>query len=213
MSTQNAESHVSQSSATPEQTACATALGRELGHLKSTWWCFFLLGILLATCGTVALVFPQLTILTNFAAVVVLGAVLLVGGVATIITSFWAGKWSGTLLQLLVGILYIMAGFVITEQPLKAAVTLTFFLAAFFIVVGAFRTVAAFVMRFPHWGWAALNGVITFLIGVIIFRHFPDAPLWVIGVLVGVEMLFYGWTWIMMALALRGMAKDSAALA
>jgi uncharacterized membrane protein HdeD (DUF308 family) len=178
-------------------------LERELGHLKSTWWCFLVLGILLVLCGTAALVFPALTILTSFAVVVILGIALLVGGVATIITSFWAGKWSGTLLQLLVGILYVVAGFVITDTPVASAVTLTAFAAAFFIVVGAFRTLAAFVVRFPHWGWAALNGVITFLLGVIIYRHFPQSALWVIGVLVGVEMLLHGWMWIMLSLALR----------
>ena len=59
-------------------------------------------------------------------------------------------------------------------------------------MVGAFRTVAAFFVRFPHWGWAALNGVITFLLGVIIYRHFPESALWLIGVLVGVEMLLHG---------------------
>jgi uncharacterized membrane protein HdeD (DUF308 family) len=185
------------------ETSAVKPLERELGHLKSTWWCFFLLGILLVLCGTAALVFPALTVLTSFAVVVILGIALLVGGVATIITSFWVGKWSGTLLQLLVGILYVVAGFVITDTPVASAMTLTVFAAAFFIVVGAFRTLAAFVVRFPHWGWAALNGVITFLLGVIIYRHFPQSALWVIGVLVGVEMLFHGWMWIMLSLALR----------
>jgi len=191
----------------------AVAVGsveKELGHLRSFWFCFLLMGILLAVCGTVALVFPALTILTSFAAMVILGVSLIVAGLSTIITSFWAGKWGGTLLQLLVGILYIVAGMVITDTPVRSAVAMTAFVAAFFIVVGAFRTLAAFTMRFPNWGWAVLNGVITFLIGVTIYRHFPESSLWVIGVLVGVELLLNGWTWIMLALAIRSVPAKPA---
>ncbi len=185
-------------------------LGRELGHLKSSWWCLLLMGVLLVVCGAAALIFPTLTVLTSFASVVILGVALLVAGIATIITSFWAGKWSATLLHLLVGILYVVAGFVITDTPAASAVTLTAFAAALFIVVGAFRTLAAFIVRFPQWGWAALNGVVTFLLGVIIYRHFPQSALWVIGVLVGVEMLFHGWTWIMLSLAIRNLSPRTA---
>jgi len=189
-----------------QTTATGTAVGsvqQELGHLKSSWLCFLMMGILLAVCGTVALVFPALTVLTSFAAVVILGVSLVIAGVSTLLTCFWAGKWSGTMLQLLVGILYVVSGMVIADTPVRSAVALTGFMAAFFIIVGAFRTVAAFATRFPNWGWAVLNGVITFLIGVIIYRHFPESALWVIGALVGVELLFNGWTWIMLALAVR----------
>jgi uncharacterized membrane protein HdeD (DUF308 family) len=178
-------------------------LERELGHLRSSWWCLFLVGLLLMVCGTVALVVPALTVLTSFATVVVLGVALLVAGIVTIITSFWAGKWSATLLHLLVGILYVVAGFVIADTPVTAALMLTAFAAALFILVGVYRTLAAFIIRFPQWGWAVLNGVITFLLGVVIYRHFPQSALWLIGVLVGVELLFHGWSWIMLSLAVR----------
>jgi uncharacterized membrane protein HdeD (DUF308 family) len=76
-------------------------------------------------------------------------------------------------------------------------------LAAFFIVAGLFRIAAALVVRFPRWGWALLNGVVTLMLGVIIYKRFPGDALWVIGILVGVEMLFHGWTWIMLSLAIR----------
>jgi uncharacterized membrane protein HdeD (DUF308 family) len=195
------------------ETPAVTPLEQELGHLKSSWCWFFWFGILLVLCGTAALVFPALTLLFSIAAVAILGVVLLVAGVATIVHSFWAGKWSGTLLQLLVGILYIVAGFTITDRPIVSTVTMTAFVAAFFIVVGAFRTLAAFIVRFPRWGWAALNGVVTFLLGVIIYRHFPESAIWVIGVLVGVEMLFHGWMWIMLGLALRNLPDRTPAAA
>src|SRR5262245_48253727 len=187
----------------------AGSLRQEFRHLRASWWWFLLLGILLAVCGTAALIFPALTVLTSFAVVVILGVALMIAGLATIIASFWAGKWSGLLVQLLVGILYLVAGFSMTESPGKSAAILTLFLASLFIVAGAFRTVAALVVRFPHWGWALLNGVVTLLCGLIIYRHFPEAALWVIGVLVGLEMLFHGWMWIMLSLAIRSIPDEA----
>ncbi len=161
------------------------------------------LGILLVVCGTTAVVFP---VITSVAAVNVLAVVLMIAGIATIIGSFWTGKWSGTLVHLLVGILYLAGGYLITERPLVTILMVTIFLAVSFMVIGAFRIVAALVVRFPQWGWALLNGTVTFLAGLIIFRLLRQEPvsaLWVIGLLVGLELLLNGWTWMMLALALR----------
>ncbi len=182
---------------------CGDQLRQEFKHLKSKWIWLFLFGILLVVCGTAAIVSPTLTRLTTLAVPVLLGLVLIIAGVTTLINSFWAGKWSGTLVQWLVGILYIVAGFAITEKPLQAAAAMTLFVAALFIVMGIFRVLAALTIRFPHWGWALLNGTITFVLGVIIFRHFTESALWVLGLLIGLEMLFNGWTWIMISLAVK----------
>ena len=155
------------------------------------------------------MIFPALTVLTSFAAVVVLGVVLMVAGIATIITSFWAGKWSGMLVQLLVGILYLVVGFMITDKPLQVGVAMTLFIAAFCIVAGVFRVVAALTVRYPYWGWSLLNGMITFLLGVVIYRQFPESAIWVLGLLVGLEMLFHGWTWIMLSLAIKKIPAEA----
>jgi len=98
----------------------------------------------------------------------------------------------------------------ITEKPLQSAVTLTAFLAAFFIVAGSFRILAAMVIRFPYWGWSLLNGIVTFLLGVIIYRHFPACALWILGLLVGLELLLHGWTWITLSLAIRKIPANAA---
>ena len=187
----------------------AAQLHQEFRHLRSSWWWFLLLGILLAVSGAAALIFPALTVVTSFASVVILGITLMVAGMATIVASFWAGRWSGLLVQLLVGILYLVAGIAIAEAPGKSAAMLTLFLASMFIVAGAFRAVAALVVRYPHWGWSLLNGVITLLCGVVIYRHFPESALWVIGVLVGVDMILQGWTWIMLSLAIRSIPVEA----
>jgi uncharacterized membrane protein HdeD (DUF308 family) len=55
-----------------------------------------------------------------------------------------------------------------------------------------------------------LNGVVTMLMGIIIYRHLPDSAFWVVGLLVGLEMLFSGWTWVMLALAIRAIPEKTA---
>lgn len=178
-------------------------LRHELHHLREHWWWLTLLGVMLVVFGTAAIVVPTLTVVTTLAAVIMLGIGLMISGVAIIVAAFWTGRWSGFLLQMLVGLLYLVGGFAITAAPGEGAIAATLVLASFFIVLGSFRLVAALTFRFPQWGWVLLNGAVTLLLGVIIFRHFPSSAPWVIGLLVGVEMLFYGWTWIMLSLALR----------
>lgn len=188
------------------KTSCC--LGHELGHLRSHWWWLTLYGVLLIICGSVAIGFP---VISSRAAVAVLSAVLLVAGIATIISAFWTGKWSGMLVNLLVGLLYLGAGVVAVDHPMITVVILTLYLAILFMVVGAFRTVSALVVRYPQWGWSLLNGIVTFLLGLIIYRQWPLASLWVIGLLVGIEMLFHGWTWFMLSLAIRNLPGEKAA--
>jgi uncharacterized membrane protein HdeD (DUF308 family) len=188
-----------------------TEVKHELQHLRSSWLWFFLLGIVLIVGGTIAISFPAIT---SLAAITVLGAVLLVSGIATIISAFWAGKWSGMVVQLLVGFLYIGGGMVVTHHKLITVVVMTVFIAVAFMVLGAFRAVTAMIVRFPYWGWALLNGTITFLMGLVIYRLLEQVPrnsLWVIGLLVGVEMLLNGWTWIMLATAIRRIPEEAAA--
>jgi uncharacterized membrane protein HdeD (DUF308 family) len=177
-----------------------TLFGQSLARAREYWWVFLVLGILLSVGGIVAIAYP---FFSSVAAVLVLGAILIVGGVLTILGAFWAGKWSSQLLQLLVGILYVMAGMAIRDAPAESIAVLTLFTAAFLIVVGAFRMVASLVERFPQWGWVLLNGVVTLLLGLIIYDSFPSSALWLIGLLLGLDLLFNGWSWVMLAIFLR----------
>jgi uncharacterized membrane protein HdeD (DUF308 family) len=173
-------------------------------RMQKHWWLFLLLGFLLVLGGIVAIAYP---FVSSVGAVLVIGVVLIVSGIFTIIGAFWAGKWSALLLQLLVGVLYVMAGMAIRDAPVESTALLTMFIAAFFIVVGVFRIIVSLLERFPQWGWALLNGVITLLAGVIIYDSFPASALWVIGLLVGLELLFNGWTWIMLSAVIRNLPE------
>lgn len=178
---------------------------QSIAHTRGYWWVFLLLGALLVVGGVVALSYP---FFATEAAVLVFGVVLIVCGVFTVLGAFWAGKLSSLMLQLLVGILYVVAGMAIRDSPIEATAVLTLFTAAFFIVVGSFRVVVSVIERFPQWGWVLVNGIITFLLGVIIYDTYPSSALWLIGLLLGIDLLFNGWSWIMLAFFLKAMPED-----
>lgn len=180
------------------------AVRHELHHLASEWWWFLVLGVLLMVSGVAALTYP---FLASVATVTVLGVALLLSGIATIVASFWAGRWSATLLQLLVGIFYAVVGFMVMDAPVTATVSLTLVVAAMFIIIGILRSVAALTIRFPQWGWALLSGALTTLVGLVIYKNLPETALWAIGTLVGINLLFDGWYWVMLSLAVRRLAR------
>jgi uncharacterized membrane protein HdeD (DUF308 family) len=179
------------------------AIRHELQALHKQWWCFLLLGITLVVLGTLAIADPFVTAFTGFAAVLILGFLLLAAGITQIISSFWAGKWSGMLMHMLIGVLYCVVGYMIIDEPGVSKLVLTKFIAIFLIVTGVFRIVSALMTRFNDWGWVLINGVITLLLGLIINRQLPEAALWVIGLFIGIELIFNGWAWIMLSLGLR----------
>lgn len=199
----SAENEYASQQPTPAAAAAPVAESQkrhELDHLRgSTRW-FMLLGVVLILGGLIAIVFPAIT---SWAAVSVLGIILLITGIATIVGAFWAGRWSGFLIQLLVGILYLACGMIVTDRPEITVAMITLFMAVFFVMLGVFRSLAALILRFSQWGWALLNGVITLVCGLVIYRNWPYDALWAVGLLIGLELLFNGWMWVMFSLALR----------
>jgi uncharacterized membrane protein HdeD (DUF308 family) len=175
----------------------------ELEAYHKQWWCFLLLGITLVVLGALAIADPFVTAFTSFAAVLILGFLLLAAGIIQIISSFWAGKWSGMLLHMLIGILYGVVGYMIIDQPGLSMLVLTKFIAIFLIVSGVFRIVSALMTRFHDWGWVLLSGVVSLILGLIINRQMPEASLVIIGLFIGIELIFNGWAWIMLGLGLR----------
>ncbi|WP_197169183.1 HdeD family acid-resistance protein [Novipirellula galeiformis] len=177
----------------------------ELQHLRTTWYLLFLLGIVLILCGLLAVTFPMFSTL---GVVMALGIVLLFAGLATIITSFITGKWSAFLVQLLMGIFYTVIGLMMAESPLNSAAALTLLVASFAIVGGAFRVIAALNYRFSQWGWMLLSGLVSVLFGVVVIRHFPEASLWLIGLMLGLDLIFSGIHWLMLSLTIRSLPAE-----
>lgn len=166
---------------------------------KSGW--IVALGIVYVIAGIIALgsvVFA--TVVTVF----VVGVMMLIAGAAEVINSFQIKSWGKFLLWLLLGVLYIVAGFVTFENPLLAAAVLTLMLGFALIASGIMRIALAFSMKEEMpWVWVALSGAITFLLGLIILAHWPVSGLYILGLFLGIDLIIAGLGWIGIGLGLR----------
>jgi uncharacterized membrane protein HdeD (DUF308 family) len=135
--------------------------------------------------------------------VVVIGVLLLITGVTEVIHAVMVRRLPGFAMHLLAAALYLFVGVFVLEAPDRAAVVLTLVLAASFFVGGVLRIIFSLVERFPAWPWVLLNGVVDLILGVLIWRGWPESSLWVIGLLVGIELIFHGWSWVILALTAR----------
>ena len=165
---------------------------------RSGW--FLGLGIVLIVLGIIAL---GLTELTTIVSVLVLGWFLVISGVVEGINAFRNRNSGGFLLNLLAGLLGVVVGLMFVSHPVAGALALTLLLGAFFLVEGIFRIVGAVRLGVPHRGWMALGGAITGLLGVLLLVQWPASALWFIGLAVGVDMIFRGWAWLMLAIIVR----------
>jgi uncharacterized membrane protein HdeD (DUF308 family) len=177
-------------------------LGHGLGELRGEWIWFIALGVVLILLGTVVL---GSVVIASLAVAVVIGALILAGGVAESVGAFWCRRWSGFFLHLLSGLLSIVIGLLFLEQPVGALKALTLLTAGFLLVGGAFKIAATASLRFAGWGWPLFGGLIDVALGVMILMDFPASALWVLGMFLGISMVFRGVNWIGLGLALRSL--------
>ena len=171
----------------------------------STW--FLVTGIILIIIGFIAI---GSTVVMTMVSMLFLGWLLLFAGLFEVIHGFARRQWSGFFINLLGGILYAVAGFIILDNPGLAAITLTLLIAAILIAAGTFRLVIGFSTQLRHRGWLILNAVISIILGIMILDSWPVSGLWVIGLFIGIDMIFDGWTEVMLALSVRNMPEQTA---
>jgi uncharacterized membrane protein HdeD (DUF308 family) len=181
-------------------------LRHELEVIRGEWVWLLVLGIVLIVVGTMAIGIP---LVASLVTALFIGALLLVGGVAQLVGSFWTRDWSGFFLMLLMGVLYIVVGLLFLNRPISALEVLTLLLACSLLVSGVFRIVGSLMYRFPQWGWVFLGGVLNLVLGLLIWQQWPVSGFWVIGLFVGIDMIFNGWIWVMLALRLKSLPKIS----
>jgi uncharacterized membrane protein HdeD (DUF308 family) len=137
---------------------------------------------------------------------------LLLVGITEVIHAVMVRNLGGFAMHLLAAAIYLLVGLFVLEDPDRAAAVLnpdraaavlTLLLAAAFFVGGLLRIVFSLVEHFPAWQWVLLNGVVDLLLGILIWRGWPESQNWVIGLLVGIELLFHGWSWVILALTVR----------
>jgi uncharacterized membrane protein HdeD (DUF308 family) len=166
---------------------------------KSGW--IVALGVVYVVAGFIAL---GSVVLATVATVFVVGVMMLIAGIAEVISAFQIKTWGKFLLWLLLGALYIVAGFVTFENPLFAAALLTLLLGLSLLASGVMRIVLAFNMKEEMpWIWVAISGVITFLLGLIILAHWPVSGLYILGLFLGIDLIIAGVGWIGIGLGLK----------
>ena len=173
-------------------------------ELHRHWVFFFALGVALMALGIVATLTAGLS---TIVAVDFFGWILVIAGAGVTIHAFWAKRWSGFFLQLLSGLLYLAAGWMLATHPELSAIALTLVIAISFVVQGAFRIGAALSTRIDGWGSLLASGIITLLLGLMIWNEWPLSGVWVIGVFVGIDMFFYGVWLVSLALSVRSLPR------
>jgi uncharacterized membrane protein HdeD (DUF308 family) len=172
----------------------------EIQGLRRNWGWFLALGLALMVVGMLAILRPGLA---TYAVIKVVGWLLVIGGGVELVSGIWARRWAGFFLHLLGGLLYIFLGALFLRRPGEAAWVYTLLLAVFLVATGLFRVVMALSQRFTGWGWTVLSGAVSFILGILIWQDLPDSAYWVIGTFVGIELIFNGWSWVMIGMAAR----------
>jgi uncharacterized membrane protein HdeD (DUF308 family) len=151
---------------------------------------FTVVGIALTIFGVIAIATP---LVAGTAVVMVIGVLMLIAGVLQLISGFRAQGWSDRIPSLVLGAITVIAALGVLLHPLLGLGFLTILLAAYFIVEGIWKVFASFSYR-PARGWLGLlfSGVLTVVLGVLIWIQWPFSGMWAVGVLVGVNLLFTG---------------------
>lgn len=172
-----------------------------LDPLSRKWGWIVALGVVYLVAGVIAL---GSVVMATVVSVLVVGIMMLISGVAEVINAFQLKSWGKFLLWVLLGALYILAGFVTFENPLLAAALLTLILGGSLIASGIMRIILAFNMShdMPRI-WVAVSGAITLLLGLIILIHWPINSLYILGLFLGIDLIFAGAGWIGLGFGLK----------
>ena len=177
------------------------------GIKRATGWSIAL-AILMIIAGIIAMLEPGMA---GVVITLVVGWSAIFNGAVQIVFAFRThGGWH-IALEVVLGIIYIIAGIFLLLAPVGGLVALTLVLASILLVYGIFAIILGFRMR-PRfgWGWVLFDGIITLLLGVLIWVHWPSSSLWVVGTLFGISIFISGITRLMVSLAVRGATTQAA---
>jgi len=191
---------------TDHRAGLSSPVNDAIGLPRQSSLVLILMGLALIVLGAIAI---GCSFVATLATVLVFGVLLLIGAAFQFVSAFWGRQWKGFFVHLLVGVLYLIAGMFMIENPVQAALSLTLLVAACLLVGGVFRIIMSLVDRFHGWGWVLLSGVISVFLGMAIWRQWPFSGLWVIGLFVGIEMIFSGMSWLMLGMVVRSAPRAS----
>jgi len=165
-------------------------------------------GILMFICGILAISLP---LASSIGIVILLAWLILFAGISHLIFAFHSHSVGGFLWQVLLALIYGAAGIYMLMNPLLGVLSLTLLLAVFLLVEGILELALYFrIRRVRNGGWVLFDGIVTLILGILIWTHWPSSAVWVIGTLVGISLIFSGISRFMLAMAVRHMSPASA---
>lgn len=182
-------------------------VGGHTPELRRLWGWMLGIGIVLAMLGAAAIVD---SVTASIVSIVLFGWLLIVAGIIGIVHTLRHCKSSHFALHLLDTVFALVVGVMLVLNSLAGLLVLTLLLAIYFIVTGVYRIGFALTMHGAGSGWPLLGGIITLLLGILVWAHWPMAALWIIGLFIGINLLITGLSQIMLALALRRTAVEPA---
>ncbi|RZU40601.1 HdeD family acid-resistance protein [Edaphobacter modestus] len=167
-------------------------------------WSIFL-SILLILAGFCTLLVPALG---GIGVTIFVGWALIVSGITHFVFAWKSHTTGSRIWEVLVGLAYLFAGIYLILHPVAGLASLTLLLAFYLLFEGIFEIISFFQIRPRHGaGWLLFDGLVTLLLAVMIWRQWPSSSLWAIGTLVGISMLFSGFSRLMLSLSAKRFLK------
>jgi uncharacterized membrane protein HdeD (DUF308 family) len=186
-----------------QSTDDAKPLASDVPELVHAHWRRFLVqGVLMIALGTLAVALP---VITTLAVEILVGWLFVIGGVWRAISLARSSRMPGFGWSLAMAIVAIALGAMLVMMPLAGMLTLTMLLITFFVLEAIGKILFALDLRkHSHsWSWALATGILDFFLAALIFAGWPSTAAWAIGLLVGINMIFFGVSLVMISLAAR----------
>ncbi len=169
-----------------------------LTYLQTHWQLFLAEGVFFIILGLCAIVVPQFF---TVAIVVFLGWILLFGGIVHVGRAFVFQNMPGFGWWLFMGILQVLVGLLFITKPVAGALTLTMLMTLFFALEGVAKISLAVMMRpLAHWGFVLFSGVTALVFAMIIWFSWSESAHWLLGLFLGINMVFLGWSLVKISL-------------
>jgi uncharacterized membrane protein HdeD (DUF308 family) len=173
--------------------------------LGRSWKLVMFIGVAAIALGCIAILVPAVAAVGT---AIFIGWLLLFVGLILVAAAFSAHSVGTLVLRLVWAVLTVIVGLWLIVEPHNGTLTLTLVLGVYFLFMGLTRTTIAFISRGePNAGLLGLSGVAGTLIGVLILAKFPSSADWAIGLLVGIDLIFAGWTLTSVALLGRDLSR------
>jgi len=178
-----------------------------VGDIKRASGWSMALGVLMILAGVFAIFAP---VIPGVVIVYIIAWTAIFNGGAQIVYGFRAASGGRRLLEVLLGVLYVVAGLFILTHPLGGLLALTLLIASFLLVYGVIAVVLAFQIRpISGWGWILFDAIVTILLGCLIWAHWPINSEWLVGTLVGISFIASGVSRLMLSSAVRNLASSA----